>query len=385
MALASDDEVYMRRCLALARQWRGHTAPNPMVGCVVVAADGEVLGEGAHAGPGLPHAEVVALRAVAVARDRLAGATLYVNLEPCTHTGRTPPCAPMVANAGVARVVIGGLDPIAAHAGGAAALRAAGLAVTTGVLEAECEALNAGFYQVARLGRPYVVAKAACSLDGHIATRTGESQWITGTLARAHAMQGRAHVDAIVVGVGTVLADDPQLTLRGEGSGDRPPLQRVVFDTALRTPPTARLLPANAGDTARTTIFAAQATLDTSEGATRADALRGRGASIVALRTSSEIRGLPVLPALQFLANQGVHSVLVEGGAALHASFAQADAVDELRIYYAPMVLGAGGKSWLGDIGCDRLADAPRFALIDAPTVLDGDLAVRWRRVRPAT
>ena len=223
------DAVHMRRCLALAERWRGKTAPNPVVGCVIVRR-GAVLAEGVHRGPGTRHAEADALAKLG---GRARGATLYVNLEPCMHHGRTPPCMPAVRDAGVVRVVYGSADPVAGHGGGAAALRRAGVRVDRALVDA-CDAANLGFLTWGRDGRCAFTLKAGITLDGKIATVAGESRWITSEVARRDAMVARARHGAIVAGVGTVVADDPRLDVRGV-RGARQPL-RVVLDTSLRTP-----------------------------------------------------------------------------------------------------------------------------------------------------
>ena len=244
------DRVFMARCLELACAYRGKTAPNPVVGCVIVDKKGNVIAEGAHVAAGKDHGERAALRTL---KDKAKGATLYVNLEPCNHQGRTPPCAPLVRDSGVARVVIGALDPIPGHGGGAALLKKAGIAVTTGVLNDACERANLGFYTHARLGRPAFTLKAAVTLDGKIATVGTESKWITSEAARADVLKMRGQHDAILIGAGTVLADDPRLTARTKGYKD--PI-RIVLDRMLRTPETAALLPRGEGP--RTIIVASE-------------------------------------------------------------------------------------------------------------------------------
>ncbi|HEY4244204.1 MAG TPA: bifunctional diaminohydroxyphosphoribosylaminopyrimidine deaminase/5-amino-6-(5-phosphoribosylamino)uracil reductase RibD [Kofleriaceae bacterium] len=311
---ADDDARYMARCLELAAQFAGFTSPNPIVGCVIVR-DGQVLAEGAHERAGTAHAEIVALGKLADAR----GATLYVNLEPCNHHGRTPPCAPAIVRAGLARVVVGATDPIPGHGGGIGVLRAAGIDVTEGVLRAACERANLGFYAMARHGRPGVTLKAAVSLDGKIARAAGPRLMLTGPEASADVhLQRRAH-DAILVGVETILADDPQLTCRLAGGRD--PV-RVILDTHLRTPPTARALPA--------LICTAVDAPDTIRCATTAD---GR---------------LDLADVLAKLAARGIQSVLVEGGARVHASFLRVQLVDQVLLYVAPLLAGPG-PAWSGD------------------------------------
>jgi diaminohydroxyphosphoribosylaminopyrimidine deaminase/5-amino-6-(5-phosphoribosylamino)uracil reductase len=367
------DELRMARCLELARQAEGRTSPNPMVGCVIVDATGKVVAEGFHRRAGGPHAEAEALARLG---GRAPGCTMYVNLEPCNHRQkrRTVPCAPAVAASGIARLVIGMGDPIRSHAGGAAWLARQGVAVTRGVLQDDCLELNRAFVTRARLGRPWFALKVGMTLDGRVATRTGESQWITGPEARQDAHELRDRLDAILAGVGTVLADDPRLTVRGV-SGGRDPV-RVVVDSRLRTPVTARLLPAVGGSEARTIIA-------TTEAAPRGreDRLRQAGAEIWRVGPGPRVD----LPALaRRLAEADLNAVLVEGGADLHAALIAADLVDELVLYVAPLALGGrgnrGGLPWLGGPGVDSLAQAERFAFAGEPRRLGDDLVLTLRR-----
>lgn len=389
---AGRDDEQMARCLELARQAPGRISPNPRVGCVIVDRRGRLLAEGFHRGPGTAHAEVDALAKLG---GKARGATMYVNLEPCAHHGRTPPCAPAVAASGVARVVIGGMDPVAGHGGGAELLRAAGVAVEHGVLERECRHLNRAFYTWGEEGRPYVVLKAAMTLDGKIATASGESQWISGAAARQLGHRWRAELDAICVGRATVEADDPQLTVRlppegrdgsdergeggarGEGGRVADP-RRVVLDSLARVDPDAR-------------VFATPGTIVAclrEAPARRLAALRARGAEPLLL--PADRRGRVSIKALgTALGKRGITSMLVEGGGELHASFLAARLVDELRLVVAPLVLGgrSGGKapsagpSWIGGEGVLKLAKAPRFAPIAAPQVLGDDLLMILRPV----
>ena len=349
---SADDERWMRRCLALARRAEGRTAPNPMVGCVIVSAKGEVLAAGWHRGPGTAHGEAAALaRLGGTAR----GATLYVNLEPCTHQGRTGPCAPLVIASGVRRVVIGAKDPIRGHGGGAKAIAKAGIEVTTGVLEDECRELNRGFFTWARQGRPFTVLKAASSLDGRVATHTGHSQWITGEAARADGHALRNRLDAILVGVGTVLADDPRLTARGIRGGRDP--VRIVLDSSLRTPPGAKLMP-GPHSPARVVIATTPAAP-----AARQRRLELAGAEV--WRLADHGGQVDVAALGQRLAAEGVTTLLVEGGPSVHASFLERRLADEVRLYLAPVVLGGHGRTagpaWVAGQGVAHLNDAQRF------------------------
>jgi diaminohydroxyphosphoribosylaminopyrimidine deaminase/5-amino-6-(5-phosphoribosylamino)uracil reductase len=360
------DRAFMARCLELARKAEGRTAPNPIVGSVIVDRRGTVIAEGWHRGPGKPHGEAAALAKLDGAPR---GATLYVNLEPCNHQGRTPPCAPAVRDSGVARVVIGMLDPIPGHGGGAKLLRRAGIAVTTGVLADECAGANRPFVSWATRGRPWFVVKAAMTIDGKIATVGGESRWITGEAARADGHRLRDRCDAILVGVGTVLADDPQLTVRGIRGG-RDPI-RIVVDSTLRTPPTAKLLPANAGSSARTIIATTVAAAND-----RAQPLIDAGAEV--WRLAFDERGKVRLGALaDALAANDITSVLVEGGGEVHAAVIAAGLADELRIYVAPLAVGGPAPSWIGGAGVAHLADAPRWRWDGAPERLGEDWLLR--------
>ena len=366
------DRVHMARCLELAERFRGRTSPNPIVGCVIVDAAGQVIAEGAHHGPGTAHGEIDALRALS---GRAPGATLYVNLEPCNHHGRTPPCAPAVRDAGVARVVVGAVDPIAGHTGGIELLRDAGIAVTTGVLAAACERANRPFFTWAREARSAFTLKAAITLDGKIATVAGESKWITGAAAREDVMRLRDHHDAVLVGIGTVLADDPKLTARIAGARD--PV-RVIVDSQLRTPVTAKLWPCHAGP--RTIVACASDAPDVREAA-----LIAHGAEVwrIApdLRSGAPTAGKVDLAALaRQLAAAGLLSVLVEGGGQIHADLLARGLADELVIYIAPKIVGGPAKSWVGGDGLAALAAAYAFVFDTAPIALGGDLRITAHR-----
>ena len=317
----------MRRALTLAARARGLTSPNPMVGAVVVR-DGEVVGEGFHARAGRPHAEVEALQA---AGPRARGATLYVTLEPCNHHGRTPPCAPLVEAAGVRRVVAAVADPNPFVAGGgAAALRAAGIAVETGLLADEAVTLNRAFMTAMRERRPHVTLKAGMTADGKIADVHGSARWITGEVARAEAHRQRSEVDAIVVGITTVLRDDPALTVRLESPWPREPY-RVVLDTHARTPPSARVI---------TGATPSRALVAVGEGAPAARVAALAAVGAVVLRCPTRAGRLAVDAVLAELFAREVHSVLLEGGGEVHAAFLEAGVVDRVTLYVAPLLLG---------------------------------------------
>ncbi|HET7500734.1 MAG TPA: bifunctional diaminohydroxyphosphoribosylaminopyrimidine deaminase/5-amino-6-(5-phosphoribosylamino)uracil reductase RibD [Kofleriaceae bacterium] len=354
------DRKHMARCIELAEQYRGRTSPNPMVGCVIVNGSGKVIAEGAHRGPGTDHAEIVALKKL---KGKAPGATLYVNFEPCNHHGRTPPCAPVVRGAGVARVVIGLPDPINEHAGGIELLRHARIKVKTGVLAEECARQNRGFLSWAERHRPMYTLKAAMTLDGKIATISGQSKWITGPLARADVMRLRDEHDAVMVGIGTVLADDPWLTSRIQGGRDP---MRIVIDTQLRTPPTAQVLPKRTGP--RTIVVCGP-----EAPAGREAALVARGAEV--WRQSTHRNGrVDLYPLGRRLAEAGMTSVLVEGGGELHAYMLARGLADELVLYIAPKVVGGPAKSWVGGKGLATLTSAHKFLFDADPVNLDGDL-----------
>ncbi|HLV12045.1 MAG TPA: bifunctional diaminohydroxyphosphoribosylaminopyrimidine deaminase/5-amino-6-(5-phosphoribosylamino)uracil reductase RibD [Trueperaceae bacterium] len=362
----------MRRALELAARGRGRTSPNPLVGCVIVAPDGSVVGEGWHPFAGGPHAEAAAL---AAAGEAARGATAYVTLEPCDHHGRTPPCTEALIAAGVAEVVVAHLDPDPRVSGrGVARLEAAGVRVRVGTLAAEAEALNEAYLTSRRLGRPFVLYKAATTLDGKTATTSGESRWISGEAARERVHAWRDELDAVAVGAGTVVRDDPALTTRLPGGG-RTPL-KVVFDGALRTPATARLFePDPEGVPARVVVFAAEGAP-----AARAERLAARGAEVVTLPAPD---GRPdVAAALAHLAGRQVQSLLLEGGGTLAWSFFARRAVDRVAFFLAPKLLGGPAPGPLGGPGVHALASA--FALTDLSSERVGDdLLVQGRVVYP--
>lgn len=337
MRISAHDIRYMRRALRLAARGQGRTGPNPMVGAVVVSK-GRVVGEGFHRQAGGPHAEVVALRA---AGARARGGTLYVTLEPCSHTRkRTPPCVPAILAAGIRRVVAAMRDPNPRVNGdGLRRLARAGLRVAVGCLAQEAERLNDGYIHRMRRGRPLVILKMAVTLDGKTATAAGESRWITGPAARRDAHRLRSEVDAVMVGVNTVLADDPQLTARSSRPVTRQPL-RVIMDSALRIPITARVVSPRLrhGTLIATTRHAPRA---------RLVRLRRRGISVLPL--PAEKGRVSLRACLRHLARLGINRMLIEGGSELAASALRAGVVDRLRLYIAPRLLG--GNDAKGVIG----------------------------------
>jgi diaminohydroxyphosphoribosylaminopyrimidine deaminase / 5-amino-6-(5-phosphoribosylamino)uracil reductase len=361
------DREHMARALELAERHRGRTSPNPLVGCVIVDRRGDVVAEGAHRGPGTRHGEIDALAKLGY---KAPGATLYVNLEPCTHHGRTPPCLPVVRDSGVARVVIGSEDPVPGHGGGIEALRRAGISVSRAMVD-ECDAANRPFLTWAAYQRPAFTLKAAMTLDGKIATIKGESRWITGEPARAHVHHLRDTHDAVLVGVGTVLADDPWLTSRIEGARD--PI-RIVLDSELRTPATAHLLPRRRGPR---TIIATT----TKAAAAKERALVAKGAEV--WRFPPRRNGhVPLDRLARELGRASITSVLVEGGGGVHASFLEAGYDDELVLYIAPKIVGGPAPSWVGGRGIATLPAAHQLDFVGAPARLGDDLMVRATRRR---
>ncbi len=338
----------MRAALALARRGLGACWPNPSVGCVIVRG-GRVVGRAVTSPGGRPHGETNAL---AMAGLAASGATAYVTLEPCCHHGRTPPCTDALIAAGIARVVIASrdVDP-RVNGAGAARLRAAGIEVMEGVLTAEADEINAGFFSRVRAGRPLVTLKLASTLDGRIATHAGESQWITGPDARraGHAMRGRH--DAILAGIGTVLADNPELTCRIPGMR-AVPLVRVVADSHLRTPLTHKLVA-----TARTT----PTWIITRNGADHARRRALSDLGVTLLDVPAGPAGVDLKRALEALAERGITRLLVEGGGRLAGSLLRAGLVDHLAWFHAPAIMGGDGLPAAAAFGVERLADMPRF------------------------
>ena len=355
------DARWMRRALRLARQAEGQTRPNPPVGAVVVK-NGRVIGEGFHARAGQPHAEAQALNAC---RASPRGATLYVTLEPCSTTGRTPPCTERIIRDGITRVVVGCPDPNPRHAGaGLAQLAAAGIDVTDGVCRAHAEDLIAPFAKHITTGLPFVTLKLALTLDGHTADRNAQSKWITGEKARAEVQRMRRRADAVMVGSGTVLADNPSLLCRLPGGGE---LMRVIVDGSGRTPPTAQVYTDNA---ASRTIIATTAR--------NAKAWAKNGAQVWMFKPGRTGR-LPLRQLMRRLGDAGLLHILCEGGAELAGALHDAGLVDEYCFFYAPAVLGdmkaIGSVEGHGTL----LADMKRLT-VKAVQRLGDDILVRARK-----
>jgi diaminohydroxyphosphoribosylaminopyrimidine deaminase/5-amino-6-(5-phosphoribosylamino)uracil reductase len=333
----------MRRALALARRGLGRTSPNPAVGCVIVR-NGEIVGEGWHRKAGTPHAEVHALHQ---AGGRARGADVYVTLEPCSHHGRTPPCAEALINAGVSRVFAGMTDPNPVVSGrGLALLRGAGISVECGVLELECRLLNEAFVKHVTTGLPFVILKSALTLDGKTATASGDSKWITCEKSRRYVHALRAKVDAIMVGVGTVLADDPQLTCRMVRGKDP---HRIVVDSRLRTPPAAAIFHL---DSQAKTILAT-----VERDPRKNEAVHRLGADTLLCEKNQGRVDLEDL--LRRLGARGIQSILLEGGRELVGSAVRKGLVDKFLLFYAPKILaGEDGYGLCSGRGVERMGDA---------------------------
>ncbi|MGW0394479.1 bifunctional diaminohydroxyphosphoribosylaminopyrimidine deaminase/5-amino-6-(5-phosphoribosylamino)uracil reductase RibD [Streptomyces sp. NPDC003042] len=339
----------MRRAIELAARGLGSTSPNPVVGCVITDPSGVIVGEGWHERAGGPHAEVHALRSAGPAAH---GGTAYVTLEPCNHTGRTGPCARALLDAGITRVVYAVPDPNPQASGGAATLRAAGVATESGLLRDEAEAGNIAWLTSVRLGRPFILWKYAATLDGRTAAADGTSRWITGPESRADVHRLRAEADAVVVGSGTLRADDPHLAVRGLAghTAVTQPL-RVVLDTHATIRPTARVL-----DEAAPTLIVVADSLE--------DAATRHLAGVEIARLPHDKYGISVDALLAELHRRGVRSVLLEGGSTVAGAFIAAGAVDKVVGYLAPVLLGAGPAA-LADAGIGTITDALRLTITD--------------------
>ncbi len=361
------DLKHLRRAIELAERARGHTSPNPLVGAVVVRGD-TVIGEGFHTGAGEPHAERVALAACA---EDPAGATIYVSLEPCCHTGRTPPCTSAIIEAGITRVVMASDDPSSKASGrGPGILRDEGIAVEMvgGEVAAAARLLNQPFRKHARTGRPLVVFKSAMSLDGKVATAGGDSQWISGESSRARAHRWRSECDAVAVGIGTVRADDPLLTSRVQGAGRQP--ARVVFDSEASLSLESRLV---------RSVGEAAVILVCSRAAKRAatDALRNAGVEVVV--TSGANEAAKVCDALDQLGSRGIQSLLLEGGPHLAGVFLRSGQIDEARMFVAPLLIGGrDSRAAVEADGVALVADAPRALATEVETI-DQDVLISAR------
>jgi diaminohydroxyphosphoribosylaminopyrimidine deaminase/5-amino-6-(5-phosphoribosylamino)uracil reductase len=365
------DRNWMRRALELAARARGRTSPNPMVGAVIVTG-GQVVGEGFHAYAGSDHAEVAALRE---AGSAAAEGTLYVSLEPCCHHGRTPPCVDEIVRAGIRRVVAACEDPNPSVSGrGIASLRQAGVTVEVGLLGQEAARLNEAFFKYIRTGVPFVILKVAASLDGKIATRTGESRWITGESARRRVHQLRNEVDAVLVGIGTVLRDDPLLTTRLGIADQRDPV-RVIVDNLARLPLRAKAV--NRASTAPTILAVSQMAPRT-----KLEALEREGVQVIVVENSPRRVSLERL--MEVLGKRGILSVMIEGGAEINASALREGIADKVLVFLAPILIG--GKSTPTAVGGDGIESLTQVLRLRDVRIerFDGDILVEGYLARPA-
>ncbi len=360
--MQSSHETYMRLALRLAERGAGQTSPNPMVGAVLLKG-GQIIGRGWHHRAGAPHAEIEALADAERKGQRARGGTLYVTLEPCCTHGRTPPCTEAIIRAGIRKVIVGATDPNPSHCGkGFAVLEQTGIEVVHGVLSAECERLNEAFNHWIVHRTPFVTVKAAMTLDGRIATASGQSKWITGERARGYGMELRARSDAILAGIKTILADDPRLTVRtGESrTGERKRLRRIVLDTHARTPLTAKVV--SDEDQELTTIVVGRGAPKS-----RVTALARK---VNVLRAPLRHEKVDLRWLMSRLGGENVTSLLVEGGGEVNGSFLFGGLAHKIAFFYAPKILG-GSDSRLGIAG-------PGAAILNKAITLRD---VQWRRL----
>jgi len=340
------DGFFMQRALRLAKKGMGTTSPNPMVGCILVK-NGEIIGEGFHGKAGEAHAEIIALES---AGQRAKGAELYLTLEPCSHYGKTPPCVEAIIKAGVKRVVIAMQDPNPLVAGqGIEKLKAAGIDVTVGVMEEEAKKLNEIFTKYITTKRPFVIGKIAQSLDGKIALSTGESKWITSEPARVKVHELRRYCDAVMVGIGTMLADDPLLTCRLPGKRKNP--IRIIIDSTAKIPLDAQIFENGNG----------RIILATTDMADKKKIKALRSKKLDVIETNAKEGKVNLIQLFGILGNMEITSVLVEGGSRLLASLIKERLIDKLIIFLAPIFLGGSGLSSIGDLFINELKKAPRF------------------------
>ncbi len=361
------DQRFMQRAIKLAARGAGLTAPNPLVGCVLVKGE-RIIGEGWHKGPGKPHAEV---EAIINAGEDARGSTAYVSLEPCNHTGRTGPCTDALIEAGIAEVIYALPDPNPVAAGGAHQLQAAGITVRSGICEDLARHTNRAWLHALKYQRPYVIAKVGMSLDGRIATQSGESQWITSEESRTSSHRLRDGVDAIIVGAGTVIADDPALTARIDDDIKYP--LRVVLDSTGRTSPGAKVYERSGIVGRGGAVLATTKTISTS----RCAAFEEMGVDIMPVL--ADHHGRPDLSELlTVLFERDIITLMVEGGGEVLGAFFDANLIDEIELYIAPKLIG-GGKAAFGGMGIKHLADAERFNFA-APEQCGPDILMRGIR-----
>ena len=358
----SDDFKYMKIALRLGQRGLGSTWPNPSVGCVIVRSDTDkkiIIGRGTTQNGGFPHAENQAInQAISVyGKDSLIGSTAYVSLEPCCHYGKTPPCVNLLIESGLRRVVIGCVDPDPRVSGmGIELLKKSGVEVVSGILEHESESLNAGFFNKVRSGRPLVTLKMATTVDGKIATKTGESKWITGALAREKVHIMRSQYDAIAIGINTVLQDNPKLTCRLPGLENRSPV-RVVFDSSLKIDINSDIL--KTASSYKTWIITSE-----NHDLSVINKFEEYGVEIISVALDGEGH-IDLYLALAALAKRGITRLMVEGGATLSTSFLRSNLVDLLAWFRAPSLIGADGKSVFSNLGVDGIDSMHKFELLN--------------------
>ncbi|MBC93722.1 MAG: riboflavin biosynthesis protein RibD [Rhodospirillaceae bacterium] len=358
----SDDSKYMKIALRLGQRGLGRTWPNPSVGCVIVRSDTDkkiIIGRGTTQSGGFPHAENQAInQAISVyGKDSLIGSTAYVSLEPCCHYGKTPPCVNLLIESGLRRVVIGCVDPDPRMSGmGIELLKKSGVEVVSGILEQESESLNAGFFNKVRSGRPLVTLKMATTVDGKIATKTGESKWITGALAREKVHIMRSQYDAIAIGINTVLQDNPKLTCRLPGLENRSPV-RVVFDSSLKIDFNSDIL--KTASSYKTWIITSK-----NHDLSVINKFEEYGVEIISVALDGEGH-IDLYLALAALAKRGITRLMVEGGATLSTSFLRSNLVDLLAWFRAPSLIGADGKSVFSNLGVDGIDSMHKFELLN--------------------
>lgn len=365
MSITSADHRFMAKAMQLARRGLYTTDPNPSVGCLIVDPHGVIVGEGWHERAGLPHAEPIALERAGAAA---AGATAYVTLEPCSHHGRTPPCADQLVSAGITRVVYAAEDPNPIVSGaGVQRLIDAGLEVVGDLLSGEADELNRGYVQRMRTGRPWVRSKLAVSLDGRTALENGESQWITGVEARADVHRWRARSSAVLTGSGTVLADDPSLNARPDDVEDFSLPLRIVLDSGLRTSPTAKLF----------SVEGPVLICHCSEDQTKIDALEACGAELLAvpMHGPGEVR---LGPTMEMLGERGINDVWLESGSLLNAGFLNDELIDELIVYQSGCILGDSAQGMFGTEILEDMKSRKEFELRDVRRFGE-DLRTIWR------
>lgn len=366
MVFSADDHRHMARALELARKGIYTTDPNPNVGCVIVASDGVVVGEGWHRKTGAAHAEIHALQQAA---GRVHGATVYVTLEPCSHHGRTPPCADALVASGVAKVICAMQDPNPQVAGaGLEKLRTAGIATACGLLEAEARELNRGFIRRMQTGRPWVSTKLAVSMDGRTALRSGASKWITGAAARADVQRLRAGSSAILTGIGTVLADDPRLDVRDAGIELLAQPLRVVADSELRLPLGAAML----GGSGAVRVF------HSTGSSGREQELAHR--NVICNRLPAKSGRVSLAALLDVLGSDGCNRLLVEAGPTLNGALLEAGLVDEIIVYQAASIMGTDARGMFACKTIERMEDVIALRLVDVRHLGD-DLRLSYRMV----